>query len=106
VAQQILDRSLHPKQNQSNFEEQISRTRKQMMATNTIQEIMNKQPGSARSISSDESLSDSDTSAKVDSSNAQILRKLNSKKDPLFFEFFSIYTAQSVNQQKLVTKRL
>lgn len=46
---------------------------------------------------SDDLESESDQSIKLEDGN-KILNKMNGQKDPLFFEFFSIYTAQSVKQ--------
>ena len=46
---------------------------------------------------SDDSECESDQSIKLEDGN-KILNKISGQKDPLFFEFFSIYTAQSVKQ--------
>lgn len=70
------------------------------MTSNTVQQIMNKPD--TNNVSSDGDSSDSRDSRQLQSS--EVLKRLNSRKDPLFFEFFSIYTAQSV-KQKLVAKK-
>jgi hypothetical protein len=37
LAQQLLSQNLNPKQSQGTFEEQISKTRRQMMESSTVQ---------------------------------------------------------------------
>lgn len=88
MAQQLLASQMQPKQSQRGVEEQISTTRKQMMEGSTVQKLM-------RRASSLSSLSSESENLKSD-----VIRGVNAKKDPLFFEFFSIYTAQSVKQNK------
>lgn len=94
MAQQLLNQNMHARQSQGTFEEQISKTRKQLMGTSTLQEIMNRQ--TERNQSDLSSSDDEDLRPKT--GTEKVLQKLNGKKDPLFFEFFSIYTAQSIKQ--------
>ena len=64
------------------------------MDSTTVQEIMNKIKVSKDSEYSD---SESEESVKLEGGD-KVLNKIDGRRDPLFFEFFSIYTAQSVKQ--------
>lgn len=57
-----------------------------------MQEIMNRMPASRES-----SIDGSESDGKIEGGD-KMLARLDGRKDPLFFEFFSIYTAQSVRQ--------
>ena len=85
------------------------------MERSSVQEILNKLPKRDSDLSDSQSFessesdyeqikNDNDPERKTGNNTESVLHRLNSQTDPLFFEFFSIYTAQSV-KQKLLTKK-